>query len=63
MKRGLVRLRDQASGSRTRARAIYALGIAMNIITPLWVIVANRFAPTVYYKLLYGLDLIALLLY
>ncbi len=63
MKNGLLRLRDHASGSRTTARAIYALGIAMNFTNPLWVIVANRFAPTVYYTSMYGLGLIALLLY
>jgi multidrug transporter EmrE-like cation transporter len=46
-----------------RFRFIYAAGIAMNFTNPLWVILANRFAPTVYYTSMYGLGLIALLLF
>lgn len=46
-----------------RFRFIYAVGIAMNFTNPLWVILANRFAPTVYYTSMYGLGLIALLLF
>lgn len=42
---------------------IYITGIAMNFTNPLWVIVANRFAPTIYYTSMYGLGLIALLLF
>ncbi len=62
MKLGVVRLRTPEY-DRRRARAIYTLGIAMNFTNPLWVIAANRFAPTVYYTSVYGLGLIALLLF
>ncbi len=51
------------AAARRRSRVIYALGIALNFTTPLWVIVANRFAPTVYYTSMYGLGLGALLVY
>ncbi|TVQ23044.1 MAG: hypothetical protein EA382_10835 [Spirochaetaceae bacterium] len=63
MKHGLVRLRDHTRRSSRTARTIYALGVVMNFTNPLWVIVANRFAPTVYYTSMYGIGLIALLLY
>jgi len=63
MKRGIGFLRDDSMRPRATARLIYALGIAMNFTNPLWVIAANRFAPTVYYTSMYGLGLIALLLY
>jgi uncharacterized membrane protein len=63
MKRGISRLQAKDEDGRMRARAIYGLGIAMNFTNPLWVIIANRFAPTVYYTSMYGLGLIALLVY
>lgn len=63
MKRGIERLRRRDRGSSRRDRAIYGLGIAMNFTNPLWVIIANRFAPTAYYTSMYGLGLIALLVY
>ncbi|TVQ38739.1 MAG: hypothetical protein EA384_08390 [Spirochaetaceae bacterium] len=50
-------------GLRRRARVIYAAGVAMNFTNPLWVIVANRFAPTVYYTSMYGAGLVSLLLF
>ena len=62
MKLGVVRLQTPGSDRRA-AKAIYALGIAMNFTNPLWVIVANRFAPTVYYTSVYGLGLAALLVF
>lgn len=60
MRLGLQRVR-QAEYSRRRARLIYALGIAMNFTNPLWVVVANRFAPPVFYTSMYGLGLLPLL--
>lgn len=62
MRLGLLRVR-QPEYSKRRARLIYALGIAMNFTNPLWVIVANRFAPTVFYTSMYGLGLLPLLLF
>lgn len=46
-----------------RSTLIYLAGVALNFTNPLWVIVANRFAPTVYYTSVYGVGLIALVLY
>jgi multidrug transporter EmrE-like cation transporter len=53
MKDGVVR----------RSTLLYLTGVAFNFTNPLWVIVANRFAPTVYYTSVYGLGLLALVLY
>ncbi|MCA1753848.1 MAG: hypothetical protein LC641_03925 [Spirochaeta sp.] len=46
-----------------RGRSIYIAGILMNFTNPLWVIIANRFAPTVYYTSMYGLGLVSLLVF
>ena len=62
MKRGLVLMRERVARPRT-ARSVYFAGVAMNFTNPLWVIIANRFAPTVYYTSMYGLGLVALLVY
>jgi hypothetical protein len=35
----------------------------MNFTNPLWVIIANRFAPTVYYTSVYGVGVISLLVF
>ena len=50
-------------GVARRRALLYAAGVALNFTAPLWVIVANRFAPTVYYTSVYGLGLVALVLY
>ena len=50
-------------GQRTEARMIYTAGVLMNFTNPVWVIIANRFAPTVYYTSMYGLGLVSLLLF
>ena len=44
-------------------RVLYLCGVALNFTNPLWVIVANRFAPTVYYTSVYGAGLLALAVY
>lgn len=62
MKHGVAILRSQGSRS-TGGKAVYAVGVAMNFTNPLWVILANRFAPTVYYTSMYGLGLVSLLLF
>ena len=54
----------RSNGAGTgRASAIYALGVALNFTNPLWVILANRFAPTVFYTSMYGMGLVALLVF
>ena len=54
----------RSNGAGTgRASAIYALGVALNFTNPLWVILANRFAPTVFYTSMYGVGLVALLVF
>lgn len=63
LRREEVGFGEQKSTSRKRASAIYTTGVLMNFTNPLWVIVANRFAPTVYYTSMYGLGLIALLVF
>ena len=62
MKHGLS-VPSMGDRSRSTARLVFTLGVLMNFTNPLWVIVANRFAPTVYYTSVYGLGLIALLLF
>ncbi len=72
MKLGIVRMREDKgrelanTGAPTLAgkgRSIYIAGMLMNFTNPLWVIVANRFAPTVYYTSMYGLGLVSLLVF
>ena len=60
MRQGLSGLQGVAGG---RSRTIYATGVLMNFTNPLWVILANRFAPTVFYTSMYGLGLLPLLLF
>jgi drug/metabolite transporter (DMT)-like permease len=42
---------------------IFGVGVLMNFTNPVWVILANRFAPTVFYTSMYGLGLVPLLIY
>lgn len=67
MKLGLMRLRPASepdSGTVVRrGRAIYLCGIFANFTTPFWVMIANLFAPTVFYTSMYGLGLVSLLLF
>jgi multidrug transporter EmrE-like cation transporter len=58
LSKGLMR-HGIASGSRVA----YSAGVLMNFTNPLWVILANRFAPTVFYTSMYGLGLLTLLLF
>ncbi|MFO8064496.1 MAG: hypothetical protein ACQETQ_02705 [Spirochaetota bacterium] len=62
MRLGMSRLRSEEASKR-RASAIYTTGILMNFTNPFWVILANRFAPTVFYTSMYGLGLLSLLLF
>ncbi len=62
MRLGLVRLRT-AEANKRRASMVYTAGILMNFTNPFWVILANRFAPTVFYTSMYGLGLLSLVLF
>lgn len=62
MRLGLLRLRTPEA-NRRRASMVYAAGILMNFTNPFWVILANRFAPTVFYTSMYGLGLLSLVLF
>lgn len=50
-------------GITERSKLVYTAGVVMNFTNPLWVILANRFAPTVFYTSMYGLGLVPLLLF
>ncbi len=65
MKLGLLKLRAShfSGGSRRTATAVYTTGMILNFTTPFWVMVANVFAPTVFYTSMYGSGLIALLIF
>ena len=62
MRLGLLRLRAPDANKR-RASVVYTAGILMNFTNPFWVILANRFAPTVFYTSMYGLGLLSLVLF
>jgi heme/copper-type cytochrome/quinol oxidase subunit 4 len=52
-----------SSKPRKAKRLVYGLGILLNFTNPLWVVLANRFAPTPYYTSVYGFGLIPLLVF
>lgn len=52
------------SGDRTaRNRYLYGLGILLNFSAPLWVVLANRFGPTVLYTSMYASGLLGLIVF
>jgi drug/metabolite transporter (DMT)-like permease len=53
MRRGIAR----------KSSLLFGAGVLMNFTNPVWVILANRFAPTVFYTSMYGLGLVPLLIY
>ena len=53
-------LQRQASPTHPINRT-YLLGLALNLTAPFWVIVANRYAPTVFFTSMYAIGLIPLL--
>ncbi len=65
MKLGLQRLQvARATNAPQRgASVVYGLGMLANFTTPFWVMLANLFAPTVFYTSMYGLGLVALLVF
>ncbi len=58
-----MQLGDADPSARRRASVAYTIGVAMNFTNPLWVILANRFAPTVFYTSMYGVGLVALVIF
>ena len=58
LSKGLMR-----HGIGSGSRVAYTAGVLMNFTNPLWVILANRFAPTVFYTSMYGLGLLPLLFF
>ena len=65
MKLGISRMRaPRGSDDGTRRVSIlYLAGMIANFTTPFWVMLANLFAPTVFYTSMYGTGLVALLLF
>lgn len=50
-------------GISSRLRLVYIVGVLMNFTNPVWVMLANRFAPTVFYTSMYGLGMVPLLVF
>ncbi len=68
LKWGLSRREASQPGSggkvmRPTAGWVYPVGVALNFTAPLWVVLANRFAPTVFYTSMYASGLVALLVF
>lgn len=61
MRLGLVRMR--AGDGAGRHRLIYGLGLGLNFTAPLWVMVANLFANTLWFTSMFATGLVALLLF
>ena len=66
LSQGLLKLailrRAEARGGGNN-RALYGIGLILNFSAPLWVIVANRFGPTVLYTSMYATGLLGLILF
>ena len=62
LSQGMMRLAIARRGE-DGARALYLAGMTMNFSAPLWVILANRFGPTVLYTSVYAVGLVALLIF
>lgn len=57
----LAILRRQQGDRSSGRRHLYLAGMLLNFSAPLWVILANRFAPTVIFTSVYAVGLLALL--
>ena len=66
LSQGLLKLailrRAEARGGGNN-RPLYGIGLILNFSAPLWVIVANRFGPTVLYTSMYATGLLGLILF
>ncbi len=65
LSQGILRLSffRRAAGRAMEARRLFILGTVLNLSAPLWVVVANRFAPTVFYTSVYATGLLVLLVF
>ncbi|MFP4261457.1 MAG: hypothetical protein ACLFS1_10300, partial [Opitutales bacterium] len=61
LKLAILRRADGTGGHGNSAR--YAIGLILNFSAPLWVILANRFGPTVLYTSMYATGLLGLILF
>ncbi|MFW5893961.1 MAG: hypothetical protein ACOCUY_02380, partial [Verrucomicrobiota bacterium] len=66
LSQGLLKLAilRRADGTGGRSNSVrYAIGLVLNFSAPLWVILANRFGPTVLYTSMYATGLLGLILF
>jgi len=66
LSQGLLKLAilRRADGTGGRSNSVrYAIGLILNFSAPLWVILANRFGPTVLYTSMYATGLLGLILF
>ncbi|NBB80066.1 MAG: hypothetical protein GVY36_11590 [Verrucomicrobia bacterium] len=61
LKLAILRRADGAGGRRNSF--LYTTGLVLNLSAPLWVILANRFGPTVLYTSMYATGLLGLILF
>lgn len=61
LKLAILRRADGTGGHGNSVR--YAIGLVLNFSAPLWVILANRFGPTVLYTSMYATGLLGLILF
>lgn len=64
LSQGLMKLaitRRQQGDHSKRQQHLYLIGMLLNFSAPVWVILANRFAPTVIFTSVYAIGLLALL--
>lgn len=61
MRWGIQRMKMNRSDSQ--ARRVYVAGLLLNFTAPLWVMVANLFAPTIWFTSMFATGLITLLVF
>lgn len=61
MKLGIQRIRTPEPVAGLSGRTLHVTGMALNFTAPLWVILANRFAPTPFFTSMYATGLLVLL--
>ncbi len=59
----LAILRRHDGDQTTQNRNLYSIGLLLNFSAPFWVILANRFGPTVLYTSMYATGLLVLILF
>lgn len=61
MRLGIFRRSSSSTGFKSNQ--VYLFGLILNFTAPLWVILANRFGPTILYTSVYAVGLIPLLVF